>query len=78
MRPDERVHQQHRGHEGRRGANEVDNKGYGMLAKMGWKDGDGLGKTGQGRAEPVQVEQRMERAGLGSNAASVQASKGSQ
>ena len=40
------------------------NKGHAMLAKMGWKGG-GLGKEGEGRDEPVLVEQRAERAGLG-------------
>ena len=40
------------------------NKGHAMLAKMGWKGG-GLGKEGGGRDEPVLVEQRAERAGLG-------------
>ena len=47
----------------------AENKGYKMLAKMGFKGGDqGLGKHNQGRAEPVSVEQRAgHRAGLGSN-----------
>ena len=50
----------------------ADNKGFKMLAKMGYKGGaQGLGKHNQGRAEPVRVEQRAERAGLGSSAASV-------
>ena len=40
------------------------NKGHAMLSKMGWKGG-GLGKEGEGRDEPVLVEQRAERAGLG-------------
>jgi len=40
------------------------NKGHAMLAKMGWKGG-GLGKKGGGRDEPVLVEQRADRAGLG-------------
>lgn len=40
------------------------NKGHAMLAKMGWKGG-GLGKEGGGRDEPVLVEQRADRAGLG-------------
>jgi len=40
------------------------NKGHAMLAKMGWKGG-GLGKGGGGRDEPVLVEQRADRAGLG-------------
>jgi pSer/pThr/pTyr-binding forkhead associated (FHA) protein len=44
------------------------NKGFAMLAKMGWRQGDGLGKDGHGRAEPIHVEQRAERAGLGSSA----------
>ena len=43
------------------------NKGFKMLANMGWTEGTGLGsgKTGSGRLEPVLVEQRPERAGLG-------------
>ncbi len=43
------------------------NKGFGLLAKMGWKEGQGLGRKGaEGRKEPVRVEQRVNvRAGLG-------------
>ena len=41
------------------------NKGFKMLKKMGWKDGDGLGKEKKGRVEPVKVEERPERQGLG-------------
>jgi hypothetical protein len=31
----------------------AENKGHRMLAKMGWKEGSGLGKDNAGRAEPV-------------------------
>ena len=31
----------------------IENKGHKMLAKMGWKEGSGLGKDNTGRAEPV-------------------------
>lgn len=42
-----------------------------MLAKMGFKGGSlGLGKNNQGRSEPIRVEQRQERAGLGSSSSS--------
>lgn len=40
-----------------------DNKGFKMLQKMGWKENQGLGNGG--RLEPVKVEQRIERQGLG-------------
>ncbi|CAN7945818.1 unnamed protein product [Ixodes pacificus] len=33
---------------------------------MGWKEGSGLGKGEQGTTEPVPVEQRASRSGLGS------------
>ena len=50
----------------------TENKGFKMLTKMGYKGGhQGLGKHNQGRAEPVKVEQRTERAGLGSHVPSV-------
>ena len=42
------------------------NKGFKMLAKMGWKGG-GLGKSADGIAEPIKVEQRAEKAGLGTD-----------
>ncbi|KAJ8027325.1 NF-kappa-B-repressing factor [Holothuria leucospilota] len=40
------------------------NVGHKLLQKMGWSGG-GLGKDGQGRKNPVPVEQRPNRAGLG-------------
>ncbi|XP_043196864.1 angiogenic factor with G patch and FHA domains 1-like isoform X2 [Amphibalanus amphitrite] len=41
------------------------NKGFQLLQKMGWKEGSGLGREGQGRVEPVLAEERAERRGLG-------------
>ena len=37
-----------------------------LLAKMGYKEGAGLGADGQGRAEPILVTRRPKAAGLGS------------
>ncbi len=45
-----------------------DNKGFKLLQKMGWQDGKGLGKDSKGRTEPVKVEERAERQGLGAEA----------
>jgi len=42
------------------------NKGYKMLEKMGW-EGGGLGKDKAGIQEPVQVQQRDKKAGLGTS-----------
>ncbi|KAG0205000.1 hypothetical protein BGX28_003250 [Mortierella sp. GBA30] len=42
------------------------NKGHAMLSKMGWKAGTGLGITGQGVVEPVQLMVAETKAGLGS------------
>ena len=44
----------------------TDNLGHKMLAKMGWKSGEGLGKTSSGITEPVNVGVRDKNAGLGS------------
>ncbi|GFO06216.1 angiogenic factor with g patch and fha domains 1 [Plakobranchus ocellatus] len=45
------------------------NKGHKLLSKMGWKEGEGLGKTNSGIAAPVNVELRVnQNAGLGSPA----------
>jgi len=41
------------------------NKGNMLLAKMGWQTGTGLGREGEGRAEPVKVAIFGERQGLG-------------
>ena len=44
---------------------DASNKGFAMLAKMGFTAGAGLGKGGSGRAEPVGVELRVGRGGFG-------------
>ena len=36
-----------------------------ILAKYGWKEGEGLGATMSGISECVQVERRVERTGIG-------------
>lgn len=42
-----------------------DNKGFQMLAKMGFKEGEGLGKSKSGRTEPIKIELKNEKLGLG-------------
>ncbi|XP_040196926.1 angiogenic factor with G patch and FHA domains 1 isoform X2 [Rana temporaria] len=43
------------------------NKGRKMLEKMGWKKGEGLGKTGDGMRDPIQLQLHKKKAGLGTN-----------
>ncbi|CAG5125117.1 unnamed protein product, partial [Candidula unifasciata] len=42
-----------------------DSKGFALLQKMGYKPGMGIGKHGTGRVEPVSIELKNNRSGLG-------------
>uniref|UniRef100_A0A0B6Z892 G patch domain-containing protein 11 n=1 Tax=Arion vulgaris TaxID=1028688 RepID=A0A0B6Z892_9EUPU len=42
-----------------------DSKGFALLQKMGYKPGMGIGKHGTGRVEPVSIELKSGRSGLG-------------
>lgn len=46
-----------------------DNKGFSMLAKMGYKQGDAIGKSNTGIVEPISIQIKTNRAGLGREAA---------
>ncbi|ODN80821.1 hypothetical protein L202_02970 [Cryptococcus amylolentus CBS 6039] len=46
---------------------EEPNVGNKLLSKMGWQSGEGLGANGEGRAEPIKVQQFEARAGLGAS-----------
>ncbi|CAH0551479.1 unnamed protein product [Brassicogethes aeneus] len=43
-----------------------ENKGFKLLSKMGWKEGESLGKDNEGIKEPVQVISNQGTAGIGS------------
>ncbi|KHJ78785.1 g-patch domain protein [Oesophagostomum dentatum] len=43
------------------------NKGFRLLQSMGWKEGEGLGKEGKGRQQPVESAVRKDRQGLGAS-----------
>ena len=45
-----------------------DNKGFRLMAKMGYKSGEGLGKNNTGRVEPVPINLKPSRTGLGREA----------
>ncbi|XP_046577582.1 G patch domain-containing protein 11-like [Haliotis rubra] len=45
-----------------------DNKGFAMLQKMGYKPGMAIGKAGSGRKEPVPIQLKFGRGGLGQEA----------
>ncbi|TDG42779.1 hypothetical protein AWZ03_010791 [Drosophila navojoa] len=47
----------------------ADNKGFQLLAKMGYKAGSGLGKQADARIEPIGISIKNDRGGLGREAA---------
>lgn len=47
----------------------TDNKGFQMMAKMGYKSGTGLGKQADARIEPIGITIKNDRGGLGREAA---------
>lgn len=40
-------------------------RGFQLLAKMGYKAGEGIGRDGRGRAAPISVDLKAGRTGLG-------------
>lgn len=46
-----------------------DNKGFSMLAKMGYKPGESIGRSSNGIVEPISIQIKTNRAGLGRDAA---------
>lgn len=44
---------------------ETNNKGFSMLEKMGWQQGQGLGRGVEGIRQPIKPDQMVHRAGLG-------------
>ena len=57
--------QKERLQEGQKTSTDSSNKGFQMLAKMGYKSGDGLGKSNSGRVDPVPIAVKTNRKGLG-------------
>lgn len=47
----------------------TDNKGFQLMAKMGYKSGTGLGKNADARIEPIGINIKNDRGGLGREAA---------
>lgn len=45
------------------------NKGFAMLAKMGYKQGDAIGRSNKGIVEPIGIQIKSDRGGLGRDAA---------
>ncbi|XP_067840214.1 G patch domain-containing protein 11 isoform X2 [Heptranchias perlo] len=46
-----------------------ENKGFALLQKMGYKEGQGLGKSGNGIVEPIPLQIKTGRSGIGHEAA---------
>ena len=50
---------------------DTSNKGFAMLQKMGYKEGESLGKDNTGRVDPIPIEVKAGRSGLGRREAAV-------
>lgn len=61
--------EEERREEGLKSAISSDNKGFSMLAKMGYKQGDAIGRSSSGIVEPISIQIKSGRAGLGREAA---------
>lgn len=44
---------------------DASNKGFQMMAKLGYKPGSGLGKGASGRTEPIQLAMKEDKSGIG-------------
>lgn len=64
-----KVLEEERRHEGLSSAISSQNKGFAMLAKMGYKEGEAIGKSSQGILEPIGIDIKKDRGGLGRDAA---------
>ncbi|XP_022248590.1 angiogenic factor with G patch and FHA domains 1-like isoform X3 [Limulus polyphemus] len=47
-----------------------ENKGFQLLKKMGWSEGQSLGKCQTGKTEPIQIQMRNSKVGLGATSVS--------
>ncbi|GLG99271.1 G patch domain-containing protein 11 [Gryllus bimaculatus] len=68
FRPTKHVEEERR-QEGLSQALDSSNKGFALLQKMGYKPGSAIGKTGGGRVDPIRIEVKADRHGLGREAA---------
>lgn len=64
-----RVIEAQRREEGLQEAIGADNKGFALLQKMGYKPGSGIGKSGTGSVDPIPLNLKTDRKGLGRAAA---------
>lgn len=64
-----KVLEQERRDEGLSNAISSQNKGFAMLAKMGYKEGQAIGKSNNGILEPIGIDVKTDRGGLGRDVA---------
>ncbi|GAB0095495.1 G patch domain-containing protein 11 [Sergentomyia squamirostris] len=64
-----RVMESERLQEGLQKSLNAENKGFALLAKMGYKPGEAIGKSSQGIVEPIGITVKTDRGGLGRDAA---------
>lgn len=64
-----KILEEERRHEGLSNAISSQNKGFAMLTKMGYKEGEAIGKSSNGILEPIGIDIKTDRGGLGRDAA---------
>lgn len=67
-----KVLEKERREEGLNTALSSDSKGFAMLAKLGYKSGDTIGRSTAGISEPIKMEVKLDRGGLGKRSAQEQ------